>query len=151
MASWVLQPPTKHCLLSLDSLWRWRLHHQTGSTGWHILHHQQWQGSITHLIACSIRTSDSLWPSTRGTGECDPGGSSQSGVNTPERTHQGWLVWRESITGVRLCWGSDLPEGQTWISTFQNRCLTPSLRFQTSSILIFETWSFRFQIWAFSF
>lgn len=57
--------------------------------------------------------ADSLWPSTPGTGECDPGRSSQSGVSTPQRADQRRLVWRESLTGVRSSRsGLDPPKGQ---------------------------------------
>lgn len=66
------------------------------------------------------------------------------GVTGLEREH----YRGKTLPRLRPSWGLDPPEGQTWISTFQSRCLTPNLRFQTYSILIFETWTFNFKIWA---
>lgn len=42
-----------------------------------------------------------IWYSQLPSGECDPGGRSQSGDDAPPRAHQGRLVWRKGITGVR--------------------------------------------------
>lgn len=42
-----------------------------------------------------------IWYSQLPSGECDPGGPSQSGDDAPPRAHQGRLVWRKGITGVR--------------------------------------------------
>lgn len=42
--------PIRRCLLGLDSLFRWRVHHQTGSQRRHLLHHQQREGQSILLF-----------------------------------------------------------------------------------------------------